>query len=283
MDSRQRVREIKRRTGYQTHVPGRKKIYIYKNVFDYLVKSQDGFLASSVDKPRVYFVGSNQHGVIMSLKKVANSAGGCWNMPRISTENMTDAAIEMAKRGYNVCGLARVGKFNIKKSGYLDGQVLQELTREHPEMLLLSFGLEGLRVSGVLVSNYKTTEVVHNYAVTSKREGGDSNGGKERGSKSSNQSDVREVVSSGGHSGTGEGDNTQRIPEPKAVRVQPVDQGEQRSEADGLRPEGQRHSNDGDQSERGSDSITPSTPSFSPRVDLDGFDQYIDGVREGRV
>ena len=105
------------------------------NDFDYRQHEEND------DYPTVFILGGNKSGTIRDVYRVKNY-DGCENMIGVRTADFTDAMILFAHKGLSICGLARIGKFDIEDDTDR-GTSLKELTAMAPNAYVISYGFDG--------------------------------------------------------------------------------------------------------------------------------------------
>lgn len=91
--------------------------------------------------PWQYILGKDENGEIKDMLRLEpRFKDGCQNMTSIHGGIMAKAMQELIKRGCTICGIARVGLFDVKND-FERGVSLQQLQRSAPDMYVFSFGV----------------------------------------------------------------------------------------------------------------------------------------------
>lgn len=94
--------------------------------------------------PYVGMLGVDANGVVVCMRKVGCHAGGCWNMPRVKSEQMITYAVIMGKKGLVPKGLVRIGKFDIDNGAR--GNSLSDVYSMAKDFFIVSAGYDGFAI-----------------------------------------------------------------------------------------------------------------------------------------
>lgn len=249
-------------------VEGRQNIAFQENVFQFMIDRHKWFLnkheSDSRNRPWCALLGADENGVVKRLIKLYPHAGGCWNMPDIEVDVFADTAVKLAERGYHIVGLVRIGKFNLGNDG-ARGPSLKEFGQMAPKFFVVSIGLQGMNIESWDVKGKKV--ITHGWKIQKGGQDEKNECVSDEGANESGRTDsgnVRKTDGAGGLRGAEQSNDSGRVSEQKANRVQLHGSGKQENRGTGLHSEEQRHNLPNQFSEGGS--VVAKTPEEADKI-----------------
>lgn len=109
-ERRRRERENKQNEILKKRRDLRRHVTMSKEVAHDLLRAYKAWQEGEEEYPAVFLVGENGKQVIKDIERLGNLNNGCGEMPSITSSEMSNAYVRLARRGLTGCGIARVGE-----------------------------------------------------------------------------------------------------------------------------------------------------------------------------
>ena len=114
--------------------------------------------------PRCFMLGMNKRGIITRALRINQEGGGCVKMPNLSNAILSDVVITMARDELMLCGIARIGTFDLAQSDR--GDSLREISSMGEGAFVLSLSInEGMRIESMPNPKFSSQIKRFEYAV----------------------------------------------------------------------------------------------------------------------
>lgn len=88
----------------------RKYVTLSKTVAHDLLRAYKSWEETGDEYPAVFLIGENGKQVIKDIERLGNLNSGCGEMPSITSTEISNAYVRLARRGLTGCAIARVGE-----------------------------------------------------------------------------------------------------------------------------------------------------------------------------